>query len=595
MSGRKQEKELDSTSIKSLASTSSDSADIPAAIPRPRNLSDPYKGQERRSGVNSNPITPLDRFSGSYLDDAASYYDPDDDYALSVQRTATIQEETDAAGPRSVDLEKGPTIDQVLERSSTVRSTLRDASKFVTWDGPDDPENPKNWPLKWKWAATVSVSLFTFISPVSSSMVAPALVNIAEDLHITQEFTLQLTLSMFILAYAVGPLFIGPLSEVYGRMVVLQLSNLIFLAFNIGCAFSQTTTQLLVCRFFAGLGGSASLAVGGGVLADCFRPEERGKSVSMYSLAPLLGPAVGPIAGGFIAERTTWRWVFYATSIADACIQVIGLFFLRESYAPVILAARAARLRKETGDETYYTEADLAKKSLSQTADQALLRPFRLILTQPIVQVMALFMAYIYGTMYLVLSSFPTLWTSPKYYNESPGIGSLNYLSLALGLWTGTQVTAPLNDRVYRALMARNNGVGRPEFRLPLMVITALCMPVGFFIYGWTAEAHCHWIAPNIGAFIMSIGLVVGFQCIQTYVIDTYTRYAASAQAAVAFLRSIAGFGFPLFAPYMYNALAYGWGNSVLAFVAIALGIPTPIFLWFYGERLRKRTTYAAG
>lgn len=105
------------------------------------------------------------------------------------------------------------------------------------------------------------VSLFTFISPVSSSMVAPALDALAADLHISSTILLQLTMSIFILAYAVGPLFLGPLSEVFGRTIVLQLANLFFLVFNIGCGFANTTTQMIVCRFFAGLGGSAPLAV----------------------------------------------------------------------------------------------------------------------------------------------------------------------------------------------------------------------------------------------------------------------------------------------------------------------------------------------
>lgn len=330
-------------------------------------------------------------------------------------------------------------------------------------------------------------------------------------------------------------------------------------------------------------------------MSDCFRPEERGKSVAIYSLAPLLGPAVGPIAGGFIAENTSWRWVFYSTTIADAFIQLIGLLLLKETYAPKLLNDKAKLLRRETGDQSYYTEWDLAKKSIAESIDQAMVRPFRLFFTQPIVQVMACFMAYIYGTMYLVLSTFPTLWTSPEYYGESSGIGGLNYVSLALGFWGGTQLTAPLNDRIYHHLKGTYNGVGRPEFRIPLLGLSALLTPAGLFIYGWTAQAHCHWIAPNIGAFVMGTGMIISFQCIQSYMIDTYMRYAASAQAAVTFLRSIAGFAFPIFAPYMYNALSYGWGNSVLAFIALGIGIPAPVFLWIYGESLRKRSTYAAG
>lgn len=225
----------------------------------------------------------------------------------------------------------------------------------------------------------------------------------------------------------------------------------------------------------------------------------------------------------------------------------------------------------------------------------ALIRPFRLLSTQPIVQALAAYMAYIYGTMYLVLSTFPSLWTSPKYYNESTGIGGLNYISLGLGFWLGSQICAPLNDRIYRRLKGKNNGVGKPEFRVPLLFVGAFLIPAGLFIYGWTAQTHCHWIAPNIGACLYGMGNIISFQCLQTYIVDSYTRFAASALAAVACMRSLAGFGFPLFAPYMYQALDYGWGNSLLAFIAIALGVPAPVFLWKFGEKLRKMSTYAAG
>lgn len=100
---------------------------------------------------------------------------------------------------------------------------------------------------------------------------------------------------------------------------------------------------------------------------------------------------------------------------------------------------------------------------------------------------------------------------------------------------------------------------------------------------------------PNIGACIFGAGAIVCFQCMQTYIVDAYAKYAASGVAAAVVLRSLAGFGFPLFAPAMYNALGYGFGNSVLGFVAIVIGLPAPVLFWFYGERLRARSTYAAG
>ena len=127
------------------------------------------------------------------------------------------------------------------------------------------------------------------------------------------------------------------------------------------------------------------------------------------------------------------------------------------------------------------------------------------------------------------------------------------------------------------------------------MFVGSVILPVGLFWYGWSAQAQVHWIMPNIGMAIFSVGSIVCVQCMQTYIIDSYTRFAASAMAAAVVLRSLAGFGFPLFAPAMYNALEYGWGNSVLAFAAIAIGLPAPYIFWHYGEKLRSVSRFAAG
>ncbi|KAG9591916.1 MFS multidrug transporter-like protein, partial [Aureobasidium melanogenum] len=478
-----------------------------------------------------------------------------------------------------------------LSRKSTSKS-VKDPN-LVTWDGPDDPENPKNWGKGRKWAATLVVSSFTFISPVSSSMVAPAIGAISRDFNITSTAEQELVLSIFVLAYAIGPLFLGPMSELYGRVRVLQLANAFYFVWNLACGFAQNKGEMMAFRFLAGLGGSAPLAIGGGLLSDCWKAEERGKAISIYSLAPLLGPAVGPIAGGFIAENTTWRWVFWSTCIACFLIQFSGLFFLQETYVPELLKRKKKKLIKETGNTELHTEYDDPNRKLSVHLKTAFTRPFILIGTQPIVQALAIYMAYVYGLMYLVLSTFPGLWTGV--YGESTGIGGLNYIALGLGFFLGTQIGAPLNDYFYRRLKKKNNNVGRSEFRIPLMFPGSILIPIGLFIYGWTAENKTFWIGPDIGAVCFAAGTILVFQSCQTYVIDSYQRYAASAVASTTVLRSLAGFGFPLFAPAMYNALGYGWGNSVLGFIAVGIGIPAPFLLWKFGERLRARSKFAAG
>lgn len=102
-------------------------------------------------------------------------------------------------------------------------------------------------------------------------MVAPAISAIAKDFNITNEVESQMVLSIFVLAYAIGPLFLGPLSEVYGRVPVLQLANLVYLVFNTACGASRSKTEMIVFRFLSGLGGSAPLAV----RTDFFPPDNK--------------------------------------------------------------------------------------------------------------------------------------------------------------------------------------------------------------------------------------------------------------------------------------------------------------------------------
>lgn len=97
----------------------------------------------------------------------------------------------------------------------------------VTWDGPDDPANPKTWSFKRKWAATALVSLITFMTPIASSMIAPAQPDIDKDLGVKTTIESELIFSIFLLAFVVGPLFLAPLSELYGRVIVLQFANIV--------------------------------------------------------------------------------------------------------------------------------------------------------------------------------------------------------------------------------------------------------------------------------------------------------------------------------------------------------------------------------
>jgi MFS family permease len=288
--------------------------------------------------------------------------------------------------------------------------------------------------------------------------------------------------------------------------------------------------------------------IGGGTLGDLFDAKERGKAVALYSIVVLVGPVLGPVVGGLVSQHFGWRWTFYAASIIDAVVQILGLYFLQETYAPVLLRRRQRRRDKESG--TYQAPELHPLKCLRERLGQNLSRAALLLATQPIVQVLAFYNAFLYGIIYIIYATFSDLWLTT--YRQTITMAGLHYISLGVGAVFAGEVSTLTNDRIYAALCARNDGKGRPEFRVPLMIPSIVTLSVGLFWYGWSAQHQLHWIMPDIGnAFFMAGAITCGIS-INAYIVDTYGNFSASALAAVAVLRCLAAFSFPLFAPYMY-------------------------------------------
>lgn len=332
------------------------------------------------------------------------------------------------------------------------------------------------------------------------------------------------------------------------------------------------------------------------MLSDIWRPEHRGRSIAIYSFVPLLGPAIGPIIGGYISQKASWRWCFWVTAIFSGVVTMVSVFLFKESYAPVILHRKAKQLRKSTGNKDLYTKFERESQQIIPTLLKYLSRPCKLLVKHPTIQILTVYGAYSFGLLYIVHTTFATLWID-RYY-ESPSVSGLNFISIAIGFTLGTQVAGPITDRIWQYLRKKalavnpasggDRGKVIPEYRVPLMVPGALLVPIGLLIYGWTAQEKTHWIGPNVGIAIFSAGTTIGTQCQTAYLVDAYPEFTASAMAATLVMKDIAGFTFPLFAPGLYKTLDYGWGNTLLAGIAIILGLPMPWILWKYGARLRE-------
>ncbi|KAJ7368886.1 major facilitator superfamily domain-containing protein [Mycena albidolilacea] len=454
-------------------------------------------------------------------------------------------------------------------------------------DWQDDPENPRNWSLSKKWASASVVSLYTFVSPLTSSIMAPGLPDVAIKYHITNDTIIALTLSIFLISFGIAPLFLAPLSEMYGRRWVLNIGNLVTIAFSLGCAFAPTTGALLAFRFLSGVSGSAPIACGGGVVSDLFSERDRAAAMAIYSLGPLIGPVVGPIMGGFVTETVGIKYVFIIVAGLGGIASAIGIPILRETYAPLIRLKRAKKavdpekaalehpvLIKEHGSKLHYLWINLS-------------RPAVLLFGSPVCFMLSLYMAFMYGIYYLMFTTFSTLFSGT--YGFNTGTGGLTYLGLGVGFIAATAFSARSANEVYIHLAKKNGGKGEPEMRIPALIVGSLFVPVGLFWYGWSAEAKIHWIMPIIGSGIFGFGMMSTFLPIQLYLVDAF-QFAASALSAASVFRSLLGFAFPLFGHQMFEALGMGGGNSLLGGLAIVLGIPFPIYLYYRGAAIRAKS-----
>ncbi|MCJ1380893.1 hypothetical protein MMC17_004002 [Xylographa soralifera] len=455
----------------------------------------------------------------------------------------------------------------------------------IDWDGPVDPANPRNWTRGAKLTHVLLVSAFTLYSNLAAVMFAPGAQALVAEFGITSSVVASLTVSIYILGFAVGPLFLASMSETYGRLMIYHLCNAVYIAFTIGCALSTNTAMFLVFRFICGCAASSPLSMGGGTIADLHTEAERGKAMALFGLGPLLGPVIGPIVGGFVTVDLGWRWMFWLILILSSVVSLLAVVVMRETYEPVLLERKAVQSRKATGNDRLQARTYNKDLTPRQLLGRAIIRPTKMLLFSPIVLLLSIYCAFMFGLIYLLFTTFPAVFE--KTYGFGPDIAGLAYLGLGLGMIFGIGLFAVLSDKLLH--QPRGGTIERPELRLLLMIWSSPMVPIGFFWYGWSAEYETHWIVPIIGTFFIGFSSFLIMMPAQIYLVDAFgSEAAASALAGSIVLRSLFGALLPLAGPYLYAAWGLGWGNSFLAFIGLAF-VPIPFLFYKYGERLRTR------
>ncbi|KAJ9148272.1 MFS transporter [Pleurostoma richardsiae] len=465
------------------------------------------------------------------------------------------------------------------------------ADHEVTWDGPDDPANPYNWPSWLKISVALVYSSSQLVTTMSASMIAPALDQVLKDVGMSPSGG-QIAFSVFFLGLGFAPFLVAALAETYGRRPIWLLGNVWYIIWNSLCPVGFSPALMIVGRLMAASGASVGITLTGPALADMYHAKDRGKSLAIAGLLPYLGPALGPIVGGLAAQHLWWPWLFWILSAFDALFLAIGVFLIRETYAPVLLQ------HKQRANRAVHVGGTLPKRSiaarvaffcqdLTTRIGPAISKPVRLLTHRPVAQVLSLSIAVDFGIYTLVLSTFASLWTT--HYGESETSASLHYIAIALGAFACAQAGGRLMDFMWHRIKeAQPDREPSPEYRVPYLVVGLIPGMAGLFWYAWAAEKRAHWAVVDVGIFFFCLGSFMFSQGLMAYQVDEFSSTrAASASAATRLGSYVLGFVFPIFAPELYAQLGYGWGNTLLGFLFVIFGVPTVAILWIWGPKLR--------
>ncbi|RAL07017.1 MFS transporter [Aspergillus homomorphus CBS 101889] len=458
-------------------------------------------------------------------------------------------------------------------------------SSVIDWDGPCDPARPINWPRSKKWRNIFSISFLTFLTPLASSILAPATGLVLKDFQSTNRTLGSFSVSIYLIGFGLGPLVLAPLSEMYGRLHVYQITTAVFVVWNVACALAPNLGALLVFRLLAGLSGSAPMTLGAGSIGDLFVPQERGLVMAIWGVGPLMGPVLGPIACGYLSEAAGWRWVLWLVVIVSGIALVFTVLLQSETYEPVLLQRQVNRLKHETGNADLYSDKT-PRVNAKNSIVQSIVRPLKMLFLSPIVALFSMYIGIVFGYLYLLFTTITHIYETT--YHFSQGNTGLVYIGVGVGAAIGMVIFGALSDRIQIQLTAKNNGQSEPEFRLPLLIPGSILVPIGLFWYGWSVDKHVPWIMPVIGLAWIGFGMIGTFLPIQSYMVDAFGPYAASAVAANTLVRSFVGAFLPLAGPSMYATLGLGWGNSLLGFIALLM-LPVPVIFYYYGKRIRTK------
>ncbi|KAJ1967593.1 hypothetical protein IWQ62_001760 [Dispira parvispora] len=446
----------------------------------------------------------------------------------------------------------------------------------------------------------VTVSLCSMLSSFAATVFLPALRNVAEDLDSSLS-RINFTVSVFLIGNGIAPMVWGPIADQFGRRFPYSVGSFIGAAASVGCAVANSDSLLIAMRFFQSFGGSSTMVVGAGTISDIYEPHQRGSALGWYYSGQMLGPTLGTIIGGYVAETLGWRWTFWLTAIIYG-ISFIVLTFIQ----PETMRVAVARKRK------------MPLKGLPPGIhlqprlkfDIRRVKPFEMMptLKLPYVWIPTVGTSLLIGAYYSISIAISILLS--RDYGYSPSTIGLCFIAFGGGNVFGATIGGSMADytfvrkcRQLKSVPEENRVPSTKEAddqsfhdsrdlpferRFDFNLFTFTLFPMSLIAYGWLMQYKVHIVFPLILEFICGFCSVATFGTFTTYLVDLFTARSSSITSLTNLFRCLYGAVWTGILNIVMQRMGTGWTFTFMGFT-VFIGTALLVTLYRKGASWRQK------
>ncbi|KAM0389148.1 hypothetical protein ACHAQC_009026 [Fusarium culmorum] len=449
------------------------------------------------------------------------------------------------------------------------------------------------------------------LSPMTAQIYFPALPAIAKDLGVTTS-QINLTVTTYMIFQGITPMFIGSLADSGGRRPAYVVCFTIYIAANIGLALAPSYGALLGLRCLQSAGSASTVALCFAVVADVVTSAERGQYIGITAVPSVLGPSLGPVIGGLLAQYLGWRSIFWFLAIfsgvglflivifyPETCRHVVGDGSINPPlmYRSVIQILKLRRSRAESDKAGLSRQVSTVSTSKKFKFKPPNVLESLLMLFEKETGLLLGFSSICFAGFYCVAAAMPSLFEDLYGFNEVQN--GLMFLPIAAGSIIAAFIVGTFTNRNYKRhcdklgipyerskqqdLSSFPIERARLEIGFPLLLLAAVMV----IAWGWAVDAKTNVAVPCVISGLMGVGIVGFNNTVNSLLIDIHPSKAGTASAANNLTRCLVGAGASAAIIPMIDAMGVGWAFTLVGGLYI-LGCPILIILMIWGKKWRE-------